>query len=374
MYGVLSTDLHPRRSNSRVEILRLLKASGGLSLEAEMATLQEPGTSETAAVNRAERPRVVGHGPDDHAAEAVKHAVTGPAVAPEVVDRSGVERPGVAPQSLLPGATHPRHHNNGEFVGRTEEELAHLRSRSQVTNEGEVYCPNPNIRDLPKEFETRVTIIQRYPEMRTIEKTDFVKEIHHEDRTIRVPKTRVVMDEVEHIDRVPVVRQVPKTRIEIVHRVVTEEREVTDIVQVVEYIEVPRIEMVPRVITEAVEERVIVPVVREVPVTRMVEVPTGNYVEAPVGEFVNPGDFNLLSRRHRKHKSKPHSGRFLLRSKSSSSSSTSDDEKKAVRASISGEAGGEPHLHQNPDGTTSTEGISPSSSKRKSLLQRIIHH
>lgn len=56
---------------------------------------------------------------------------------------------------------------------------------------------------------------------------------------------------------------------------VTEEREVTDIVQVVEYIEVPRIEMVPRVITEAVEERVIVPVVREVPVTRMVEVPTG---------------------------------------------------------------------------------------------------
>lgn len=75
-----------------------------------------------------------------------------------------------------------------------------------------------HIQTQPKEFETRVTIIQRYPEMRTIEKTDFVKEIHHEDRTIRVPKTRVVMDEVEHIDRVPVVRQVPKTRIEIVHR------------------------------------------------------------------------------------------------------------------------------------------------------------
>jgi len=36
--------------------------------------------------------------------------------------------------------------------------------------------------------------------------------------------------------------------------------------------------MVPRVIIEDVEEKVIVPVVREVPVTRMVEVPTRKYV------------------------------------------------------------------------------------------------
>ena len=68
----------------------------------------------------------------------------------------------------------------------------------------------------PKEFETRVQVIQRYPEMRTVEKTDFVKEIHHEERTILVPKTRVIMDEM--IDRVPVVKQVPKIRIETVHR------------------------------------------------------------------------------------------------------------------------------------------------------------
>lgn len=46
-------------------------------------------------------------------------------------------------------------------------------------------------------------------------------------------------------------------------------------VPVVENVEVPRIEKVPRVISEDVEEVMRVPVVREVPVTRMVEVPTG---------------------------------------------------------------------------------------------------
>lgn len=59
------------------------------------------------------------------------------------------------------------------------------------------------------------------------------------------------------------------------NRVVIDEREVTDMVPVVEYVDVPRIEQVPRVITEEIEEVITVPVVREVPVTRMVEVPTG---------------------------------------------------------------------------------------------------
>lgn len=62
-------------------------------------------------------------------------------------------------------------------------------------------------------------------------------------------------------------------------RVITEEREVTDMVPVVEYMDVPRIEQVPRVIIEEVEEVIRVPVVREVPVTRMVEIPTGKYVK-----------------------------------------------------------------------------------------------
>lgn len=56
---------------------------------------------------------------------------------------------------------------------------------------------------------------------------------------------------------------------------VAEEREVTDMVPVIEYMDVPRSEQVPRVVVEDVEERIKVPVVREVPVTRMVEVPTG---------------------------------------------------------------------------------------------------
>ena len=60
-----------------------------------------------------------------------------------------------------------------------------------------------------------------------------------------------------------------------IFRVITEEREVVDMVPIVEYMDVLRIEQVPRVITEDVEEIVRVPVVREVPVTRMVEVPTG---------------------------------------------------------------------------------------------------
>lgn len=54
--------------------------------------------------------------------------------------------------------------------------------------------------------------------MRTVQKIEYVKEIHHEERIIRVPKTRVIMEEVEHVDRVPAVRDVPKTRIETFHR------------------------------------------------------------------------------------------------------------------------------------------------------------
>lgn len=214
----------------------------------------------------------------------------------------------------------------------------------------------------PKEFETRVQVIQRYPEMKTIEKTDFVKEIHHEERTIIVPRTRVIHDDVERIDRVPVVRQVPRTRMEIHYRTVTEEREVVDMVQEVEYIEVPRIEMVPRVITEDVEERVIVPVVREVPVTRMVEVPTGNYCEAPAGEFISPGDFNLL---HHKH---GHAGGGLggllhrSKSSSSSSSSSSDDEAGVANPNSTG-------VVHNADGTVTPGG----SRKKKSLLRRVLH-
>jgi hypothetical protein len=39
-----------------------------------------------------------------------------------------------------------RHHEG--LMERTEEEVARLRNRTQITHEGEAYCPNPNLRDL----------------------------------------------------------------------------------------------------------------------------------------------------------------------------------------------------------------------------------
>jgi hypothetical protein len=70
----------------------------------------------------------------------------------------------------------------------------------------------------PKEYETRVEVIQKFPEMKIIEETVFIKEVYYEERTISVPRTKVIMEENVVIDKVPVIRQVPKTRIEIVHR------------------------------------------------------------------------------------------------------------------------------------------------------------
>ncbi|KAG0589953.1 hypothetical protein M758_1G057800 [Ceratodon purpureus] len=319
----------------------------------------------------AEEARMEGKGPGGRAAEAARNAVTGrdqPGVGPfnDGVHHDGTHLAGVDGTHVGErGLFDHHHHENGGMLEHTEEEMARLRNRTHITHESEAYCPNPNIRDLPKEFETRVQVIQRYPEMKTVEKTDFVKEIHHEERTIIVPKTRMIYDEIERIDRVPVVKQVPKTRIEIVYRVVEEEREVTDMVPVVEYMDVPRIEQVPRVITEDVEEIVTVPVVREVPVTRMVEVPTGNYCEAPVGEFVNPGDFDLL---HHKHGGHHHDGghklgHLLNRTSSSSSSSSSDDGSTGRDAGVA--------IHHNADGTINHAGRHK---KRPGLLQRIIHH
>lgn len=78
-----------------------------------------------------------------------------------------------------------------------------------------------------------------------------------------------------------------------------------------------------------------------------------SYCEAPVGEFVNPGDFNLLTHSH-KHRHEGGLGSLLKRTTSSSSSSSSDEETRA----------------RNVDGT-----VSPGGTKKKpGLLQRIIHH
>lgn len=282
--------------------------------------------------------RMEGKGPVGGAVDAAKAAAgkgtTG-------YDHTGLDHPSGLENRGVVDRDHAHH---GGMLGHTEEELARLQTRSVITGESEPYAPNPNIKDLPKEFETRVQVIQKYPEMKTVEKTDMVKEVRNEERTVTVPKTRVVMDEVERVDRVPVVTEVPKTRIETVHRVVTEEREVTDMVPVVEYKEVPKVEQVPRVITEDVTERVTVPVVVEVPVTRKVEVPTGKYCEAPVEQVVNPGH-----------------GGMLHRTGSSSSSSSSDDEAESV-----------PVQQINPDGNAYVAPAQPR--KKKGLLNKILHH
>lgn len=122
-------------------------------------------------------------------------------------------------------------------------------------------------------------------------------------------------------------------------------------------------------IIEEVEEKISVAVVREVPVTRMVEVPTGNSCEAPAGEFINPGHFNLLGHKHRKHKPKSHSSRLLpmlTRSSSSSSSEDEDGERTCDGAAMCGAA-----IHRHADGTTT---VDLSNSKRRNFLHRIIHH
>lgn len=337
--------------------------------------------TERAAIG-ADEARLAGKGPAGRAVEGVKNAATGRddnlegrgGVDPyynnnnNLGGRTGVDpfnnnnnlggRTGVDPYNNNGTAVEDRglfgRDHNGGMLGKTEEEMARLRINTHITAEGDAYCPNPNLRDLPKEFETRVQVVQRYPEMKTVEKTDFVKEIHHEERLIIVPRTRVIHDDVERIDRIPVVRQVPRTRMEINYRVVAEEREVVDMVPEVDYMDVPRIEMVPRVITEDIEERVIVPTVREVPVTRMVEVPTGNYCEAPAGQFVTPGDFNLLH-----HKPAIGGGGGLLHRTRSVNSSSSDDE----------EVVDNDPAYANPDGTVAPGGRR----KKRSLLRRVLN-
>ena len=94
-----------------------------------------------------------------------------------------------------------------------------------------------------------------------------------------------------------------------------------------------------------------------------------SYCEAPVGEFINPGDFDLLHHKHdhHHHHSHHHGGdklslsRLLNRTTSASSSSSSDDGSTGRDAGMA--------LH-NADGTTNHAG----QKKKPGLLQRIIHH
>lgn len=103
-----------------------------------MGTLQRPGTeitpTERAAIG-AETASLEGRGPAGQAVEAAKNVATG-----------RDDYPKMEPSSSSNGAG--QHHNNDGLLGHTEEELSRLRLRTQITHEGEAYCPNPNIKDM----------------------------------------------------------------------------------------------------------------------------------------------------------------------------------------------------------------------------------
>lgn len=69
-----------------------------------------------------------------------------------------------------------------------------------------------------KDYETKVRIIQRIPEMRKVEKTFFVKQLVHEKRTQTVRKSRIIMEDVETLESVPVIREVPRLKKITVHK------------------------------------------------------------------------------------------------------------------------------------------------------------
>lgn len=215
--------------------------------------------------------------------------------------------------------------------------------RRNKDNESEAYCPV--VTDTtPQEFETKVQVIRKVPQMKTVEQTEMVKRLDHEEKTTTVPRTKVITEEKTRTITKPVVREVKKTRTVEVHRVVEEEKEITEEVEVVEQvkerkvekvprvvweeketfitkpvikkvqkkhtIKVPRViteqkeedyidyvteqeeekrtEKVPRVVTEMVKQTMTVPVVREVAVTKKVEVPTGEYCEEVVSHDSAP--------------------------------------------------------------------------------------
>lgn len=69
-----------------------------------------------------------------------------------------------------------------------------------------------------KDYETKVRIIQRIPEMRKVEKTFLVKQLVHEKRTQTVRKSRIIMEDVETLESVPVIREVPRLKTITVHK------------------------------------------------------------------------------------------------------------------------------------------------------------
>lgn len=112
--------------------------------------LKMAAVTERATVG-AETARMDGKGVVGRAAEAAMNVATGRDGPHYPLDRTGettgtgVEYDGLGNRSDFIDT----HHYNGEgIMGRTEEEMARLRNRTEITREGEPYAPNPNMRDL----------------------------------------------------------------------------------------------------------------------------------------------------------------------------------------------------------------------------------
>ena len=84
-----------------------------------------------------------------------------------------------------------------------------------VANKFGIYVRGFDSSVQPREYETKVKIVQRYPEMRTVAKTFWVKEVQHEDRVIKVPRTEIVgWEKILRLESVPCLKEVTKYRTE----------------------------------------------------------------------------------------------------------------------------------------------------------------
>lgn len=147
-----------------------------------MMAAGNPTATQKAAAG-AEEARMEGKGVGGQASEAAKNVVTGRdgplKRPPRMVGATDLDRPGMANTQMnrpgmlgsdvnRPGLVGPHaggvgtgdgiadrgimgpgnYDNHEGLMERTEVEVARLRNRTQITHEGEAYCPNPNLRDL----------------------------------------------------------------------------------------------------------------------------------------------------------------------------------------------------------------------------------
>jgi hypothetical protein len=156
---------------------------------------------------------------------------------------------------------------------------------------GSSYIASHNEEELPKQYETRWKVFEKVPEMKVEEETRYKPKVSWETRLVPEPKAVIHYDEVEHIELVAEVKYITKSKPEVYYHVLEEESEVPVMEQVLAYEEVSVTRQEPRFVAEDIEEIIRVPVVREVPVTRMKKVFTGKHSDKLIEEYEDPGNF-----------------------------------------------------------------------------------